>query len=47
MMGNDFKKGCQFWGYNDVFGGKKKVIGISCGQSQKTLHRLAGLAYHP
>jgi len=32
----------QFWGYNDVFGGKKKVIGIACGQSQETLHRRAG-----
>ena len=29
-----FQKRAQFWGYNDVFGGKKKVIGITCGQSQ-------------
>ncbi len=41
-----FQKRAQFWGYNDVFGGKKKVIGITCGQSQETLHRWAGLAFH-
>ena len=41
-----FQKRAQFWGYNDVFGGKKKVIGITCGQSQETLHRWAGLASH-
>jgi hypothetical protein len=41
-----FQKRAQFWGYNDVFGAKKKVIGITCGQSQETLHRWAGLASH-
>ena len=39
-----FQKRAQFGGYTDVFGGKKKVIGITCGQSQETLHRWAGLA---
>ncbi len=41
-----FQKGAQFWGYNDVFGGKKSAIGITHGQSEKTLHCWAGLASH-
>jgi hypothetical protein len=38
------KKGLNF-GCDGIFGGKKKVIGITCGQSQETLRRRAGLAY--
>jgi hypothetical protein len=39
------QKRAEFWGYNGIFGGKKKVMGVMCRQSQKTLHRRAGLAY--
>jgi hypothetical protein len=45
MVRDAFKNRCQFWGYNDIFGGKKKIIGIACGRSQKTSHFLRCLVY--
>jgi hypothetical protein len=41
---NWFQKRAQFLGYNDVFDAKKSAIRITHGQSEKALHRWAGLA---
>jgi hypothetical protein len=37
MIRDEFNNGWQFWGYNDVFGGKKKVIGIQLWPEPKDI----------
>jgi hypothetical protein len=46
IIEHSFKNGHHLGVCNDVFGGKKKDIGVTCGPGQKTLHLRTSLAYH-